>query len=1681
MIIFLIIKFLINKITIYNYLFLVLVAMFYFNTATPQVTANFTIITSTEGCGSLLVEFQDLSLGSPTTWHWDFGNGNTSSLESPSAVYNLPGIYDVKLTVSNSLTTDTKIITSLIKIHENPEITLLPASVVTGCIPLNTNFLYQDNSNDSLVNWQWDFGDGGSSNVKYPNYTYNNPGNYTISLLVTNIYGCETLISENNMITVDVKPAANFHPDISVSCDSAQLVSFINNSVNASSYLWDFGGGIFSNNISPSHIFDLGLHSVTLYAQTGSCIDTIVKPDVIEILGVSTNFNMSVDEGCEGLSVNFFDLSTSNTNTFFWNFGDGSTSILQNPTHTYDTAGFYDITLTTSMSGQCVQSFFVPSAIRVFSNPVISFLCDTIGCSIPYNIDFIDNSINVNYWQWNFGDGNTSNITNPSNIYFNQGDFDITLYAENNLGCSATLTMPSHIKINEKPNLDINAVPLIACAGENIYFSNPDSIISTDFYWNFGDGENSNNSEPIHQYIQAGLYDIILIAGENSCKDTLKVTDYIKIIEPSAEFIDNYSCDNPLKVTFENVSIGADSIFWDFGDGTTSTLNNPTHNFLNLGNHIITLSATNFLTGCTHILEREIKLTKPVAEFDYLVNQNNSYDDSTGCVPKTVYINNNSQDYLYFKLLYSDGYVGDSPVRNFTVPGSYDVTMVVTDIHGCKDTMTRLDMYSMYDVNADFDISSVSGCDSLLVEFKDHSDPVSSVVWEFGDGASSTLNNTQHIYDENGMYDVTLYAESMHGCRDTLKKIEFVEFNKLSAHFSSNIQNICEGGIVEFTNLSNGINIISNWNFGDVSLSDVFSPTYKFLTNGAYDISLLITDSFGCTDSIKLNNYIQVLSPKAEFSSLELNSDCPPLIADFTNLSSIDANYFEWNFGDSTVSLLENPSHLYSSSGIFDVSLIVSNMFGCRDTIIQSNLIDMSGLNPVAEFSVSDTLICNGDSINFFPIVDNVNYFLWDFGNGIISTDSISNVIYNDAGIFIPTLIVENNTGCQLTVYSVDTIKVNEIVVDAGVDLEICKGESVELNGVGNGTIYSWFPNNTLSAADINNPQANPHSSIFYYVYNSDGLCSAIDSVFVYVNSEVPSPTFIATNLCEGDSTTFTANSGLSTNNNSYTWSFGQYGQLVYNTLNVGGNDISLIVKNLNNSCADTIKKIINVFPKPIVNFIATEVCLGEKTIFYDSSSNNINTWAYSFGDGIGVSDNKDTYYSYLSAGIFDVNLNVISNMGCANNITKQVFVNHIPIVDFVSESNCEGVGNIFTNLSSIPNSNISRIKYDFNNNLISADSICKYIFDGFGFFSVTLEAISDKGCRAKTTRFTEVFANPKVDFIASNLCQGEEVIFNNLSSVLNDNISTYNWSFGIEGNSNVEDPKYIFKSSGIFDVDLLVTTNNGCESSFNKEIKISKLPSAKFTTFSDACIGDEIKISYLQNTNDNQIISWNYSFGDGNFSDKKNPKHIYDYNGSFDIGLEVFSEAGCKNDTLMPAIIKVHSLPNVDFQADKLFVSESYSEISFYNYSEGATSFVWNFDNGDYSFEYNPIYNFSDIRTYNVSLTAINDIGCSSELIKTIQINPEYDLFIPNSFTPDGDGVNDLFVAKGKRIDTFKMQVFDRWGGVIFKSSNIDLGWDGKSYSGEKLDNGIYLYHIAVYDLNGRFWTYNGELKLLR
>lgn len=1671
----------------FKYLFLVLISMLVSLNATPQVTADFTTITSASGCGSLVVEFQDLSLGGPTGWLWDFGNGNTSTLENPIAVYNSPGVYDVILKVSDGVIDDTKTVSSLIVVYEVPYPVIHVNSGFEGCLPLTSSFVDISNANLSIVSWQWDFGDGGSSNVQNPDHIYLTHGLYSVSLSVLDTNGCENLVSAFDLIEVRNPPVADFSVDITFSCDSIELISFSNSSLFSSEFIWEFGDGSTSNVIQPTHSFSSGLYTVTLLAKEGGCLDTLVAEDMITIIGSnSTEFTVNANSGCEGLSVSFSDITDGYPNTFFWDFGDGNTSILQNPTHTFYHEGVYDIKLTTSHLGQCISSKTTYSAVEVFPSPAVAFEADTtLGCYTPFNIVFTNSTINGGSWIWDFGDGNYSNLENPVNNYANSGEFNISLFVENSFGCVASDTFVNYINIYETPDINFSASPIIACAGVDISFLDMSLDAPNNWQWNFGNGYSDTVQNPIYQYPSTGIFDIRLIAGVNTCKDTLVFPNYIKIIEPTAIFEEIYSCDNPFKVEFHNLSLGSDSVFWDFGDGITSSLENPIHTFLNLGIHTVSLSISNSITGCTHTINKEVELTQPIAQFDYLVNGTNSLNDSVGCPPKRVYLDNQSQDYSYYRVLWSDGHIGHSRIDHlFTEAGLFDVTMIVVDIHGCKDTATIEDMYHIYDVNIDFGILNTSGCDSILVEFEDLSNhPFASLTWDFGDGGTSSVANPHHTYITEGVYDVTLYTRSVYGCKDTLRRSDYITFERPLASFSANHQNFCKGDLVSFSNSSVGYGVNYLWDFGDGNFSTELNPDHEYFYNGSYDVTLTVTDSFTCSNTLYFADYINVLSPIANFTLSPLSSNCPPLIADFANLSSFDANLFEWRFGDGSSSLIENPTHLFDTTGLYDVCLIVENSFGCTDTLFQYDFVDVSGLIPTGSFAVSDTLVCMDDTVNFLPNVINAEHFLWDFGNGTISTDSFPHVIYGDTGVYIPTLIIENNTGCQININTFDTLRVNQVIVDAGLDLEICEGEFVELGAVGNGYFFNWTPAISLSATDISNPITNPNIDILYYVHSTDGLCSAIDSVFIMVHNDVPQPTFSTINQCEGEVTSFLANSGLNTVNNSFSWSFGQNGQTVSFPLNLGSNSVFLVVENLNNSCKDSIEQEVIIFPNPIADFVfsSNEICLGDTVAFINNTSNNTVSWSYNFGDSVGVAINPSPVHMYINSGVFNVVLDIISDMGCSASIIKDVVVHELPIVDFLVEENCEDVGNVFVDLSSVIDGYIASSEYNFNDGFISTDSIVTHIFDGYGLFDVTLEVISAVGCSNSSVKRVEVFPNPISNFSALQFCEGDSTIFHNLSFIYNSKIISYEWNFGLDGYSSEKNPIHIFSSSGIYDASLLVKSDQGCKSKLTKKVEIYSLPSAAFDIATDVCMGERAEIFYVLDINSSKVVRWNYNFGDGYSSEQRNPTHFYNHLGSFDVGLEVFSSDGCKSDTIFHDIIEVHALPFADFKVSSFLESELNSDIGFFNHSVGAEFFKWDFDDGNHSFEQNPNHSFEFPRIYNVSLHAINQFGCSSVAHKAIQIDPEYTFFVPSAFSPDGDGLNDIFRPKGNRVLSYNIQVFDRWGGLVFESSDINLGWNGTNAKGMRLDDGIYLYHIEVYDLNNRLWIYNGEFSLMR
>ena len=1753
------------------HLFLILVAMLISSSASPQVSADFTTFSANTGCGSLVVEFQDLSIGSPDTWLWDFGNGNSSTLKNPTAIYASSGVYDVTLTASNSASNDTKFATGLIKVYESPNSELISISPTNGCLPLVIDFEDFSFTNNAIVDWQWDFGDGGASALKNPVYEYNNDGNFSVSLLVTDVNGCQSLATEINFIDVYKVPTATFIADIPFSCNSTELVSFTNNPQSSVNYNWNFGDGNTSTLSNPSHNYAAGIYTVKLIAKIGTCTDTLVLDNYIEVGAVlNSDITADVNSGCENLLVNFTDITANSPDSWLWDFGDGTTSSLQNPAHNYLNGGVFDVMLTTSKGGQCLSTSAFLAMVDVFAKPDIHITADTTyACAIPFEVEFTDATANAiswvwdfgnatastlasplaeytNYgsfdvslkvtntkgctqtkdfsafidvekinidisasavsgclpfdvilfdstnsirplvdWNWSFGDGNFANTQNPSHQYSSAGLFDVSLFVKNDYGCIANVSFPAYIKVDKAPITDFEATPIISCVGQNIDFFDVSSSLAsiTNWFWEFGDGSTSNLQNPTYQYQLTGSYDVTLVAGINNCKDTFIISNYIDIIDPTAIFIDEHNCDNPLTVEFQNFSIGADNIFWDFGDGNTSTQLNPIHTYAIKGDYDVSLLVNNNITGCTNELIKSITLTIPVANFDFLINANNGYEDSVGCAPKQVFLNNTSQDWDHYKILWSDGNVAYGRVDHlFVTAGLFDVSMIITDMHGCKDTMNYDNMFRVTDVKADFGIVNVMGCDSLLVEFEDLSFPTSTVVWDFGDiSANSTLNSPQHIYYAEGFYDVTIYAESFDGCKDTLERMEYIQFQYPVADFNSSIQGICPDDVVQFTNFSDGIGLNSAWDFGDGTQNIQVNPLHSFTANGMYDISLLITDSFGCTNYMVLPQYIEVLAPTANFITAGISSNCPPLISNFSNLSTNDVTNWEWVFSDGGNSLVANPSHLFSASGNFDVSLIVTNHFGCKDTLVQNDLINISG--PMGSFSISDTLVCKNDSVHFIPSVTNTDLYLWDFGNGILSTDSFASQIYTTDGVFLPVLIIENASGCQLTINNSDTITVRLLSIEAGSDIEICEGEQVQLNALGSTLQYAWSPTLALSNPNISDPIASPITDVMYFIHHFDGMCSATDSVFVKVHNEIPVPTFTTNKHCDEDTIQFSANSGLLTNNVTWEWSFGASVQNPLQQLTLGTNLIQLIAVNLNNNCSDTLVQIVEIHPLPIADFSANEVCFGKQTNFINNSSVNVVAWEYNMADGMASSFLENPNYTYQSVGVFYPSLVVTSNFGCTSEYTFIAEVNELPFADFVVENKCVGQENIFTDISTITSGFVSSWVYDFGDgtaNGLSSNEQHQYVLAGN--YNVTLNVVSDKGCESSIVKQTKVYEMPVADFLSEQFCLGIPTSFTDFSILNSGSIVKWKWDFGDGvGTTNFENPSYMFANPGTYSVSLVVTTDFACTSVLDKDITILPLPIANFTADETACLGSDIRFTDASISGGAGVATWKWNLGDGTILDIQNPIHQYKYAQVFEVSLSVVSFEGCKHDTTIVNAVEVFNNPIADFYASTLNATELTSEIEFYNVSSGAVFYEWDFDNGIVLTTENPTFDFAEVGIYDVVLHVISADGCESEIIKNVNIFPEYSLYAPNAFTPNGDGNNDVFIAEGNGITSFEMQVFDRWGGLIFESSDIDYGWNGLDASANKVGLGTYMYHISLYDYNGKLWVYNGEINLMR
>lgn len=855
--------------------------------------------------------FTNQSTGA-TSYLWDFGDGNNSTLENPTHTYTQDGVYSVELSAFNFCGSDTYMEDILIA---TPPIADLTVSDTEGCEPFTTTFDANQTYNATTYYWEFEGGDPASGTNIIETVTYNSPGTYDVLLIASNPYFSDTLMLPD-YITVNTLPGSGFNYSV-----SERTVDFTNTSTNFSSLMYDFGDGNSSTDENPTHTYAQdGTYTVEL-SSTNDCGTEIYTVDIVISTLPEAGMIASDSISCQPANIVFdANSSSSNTVSYYWEFEGGNPSSSSNIVETvhYANPGTYDVLLIVE-NANGNDTLLLQDYIWIQPLPESIYSYFQSGTLV----EFFSNPNNYDSLRWHFGDGNTSTLANPVHDYLNAGFYDASLITFNHCGNDTlvqTLNVIGSLGASFTSNLTSGCQPL-----EVNFQGSANTQSSVDFSWTFEGGSpaNSNLQNPTVIYNSHGTYDVSLIVTDGVTSDTLTIQDYISVgAGPSGDFTYDR--------TGRTVDFALDGdhyaqVFWEFGDGNVSTELNPSHEYDNDGQYTVDLTLMN---DCdTHYVTKSIEIaTPPIAGF--------SVDTFEGCIPLEVtFTNMSSSNANAFDWTFEGGTPSTSnledPVVTYPAAGTYDVQLIVSS-NGGTDTMLLEDFIIVLpEPIADFSYT----VDSTTVTFSNNSSEALSYLWDFGDGNTSTEQHPTHTYAAEGSYMITLTA--INDCNENSFSREIGTALLPQAEFTvANDRNGCAPFEVEFMNASMGSIDSIQWVFegGFPDSSNEENPVVVYDLPGNYNVRLLVSNSAGQNELVR-NDYITVNELATGDFAYSIQD---PLTVNFEGQVYGDTSATVlWHFGNGQTNNQENVLYTYSTSGDYEVMFIVTNECG-SDTTVQT-------------------------------------------------------------------------------------------------------------------------------------------------------------------------------------------------------------------------------------------------------------------------------------------------------------------------------------------------------------------------------------------------------------------------------------------------------------------------------------------------------------------------------------------------------------------------------------------------------------------------------------------------------------------------------------------------------------------------------------------------------------------------
>jgi gliding motility-associated-like protein len=503
--------------------------------------------------------------------------------------------------------------------------------------------------------------------------------------------------------------------------------------------------------------------------------------------------------------------------------------------------------------------------------------------------------------------------------------------------------------------------------------------------------------------------------------------------------------------------------------------------------------------------------------------------------------------------------------------------------------------------------------------------------------------------------------------------------------------------------------------------------------------------------------------------------------------------------------------------------------------------------------------------------------------------------------------------------------------------------------------------------------------------------------------------------------------------------------------------------------CANSDVQSVTVYPAPIVNIGVPDFCMDDP-IFFENNSyvnlGNITSTNWLINNVAYAGYQHDTL-EYNDFGTYPLHVVLSTAIGCTTELDTSFTVHPVPQAFFTTGWSCQGDSVLFVDQTNLEQDTLSQWIWTVEGNSYPNDSLFEYAFIGWGDLPVSLTAISSHGCDNTYADETTVHPSPVVELAFENVCDGQEVLFFANESIPSGGIVSQHWDFGDGINSeNDSQADHLYTTPAQYTVTYTAVSNIGCTTIITDTVQVFPMPTAAFDADPyELCLGESTFLIDQSMVNyPDEITQWQWFIEDNLISEDQNVTVIHPYIGSFDVSLIATTNNGCSDQQMMPNFITIYPKPTANFSCEtELFMYDPIVDIED-NSSPDVAHWNYYFDDGAQANTADCSHEYVEVGNYTIYQYVENTWGCRDTSFEVVNISPDMMIYIPNAFTPDQNGHNEVFkpVTFGFEILQYQFTIFNRWGDVMFTTTDPSQGWDGW-YQNQLSQDGLYNWQLDI------------------